>query len=314
MIKLRELNGVKRLDGADDLQFFPADYKFHPGRMHISLATNVLKEVVPKGLRNSVTVADPMSGVGSIGIAALKLGLKGFVGVEIIDAWSSIGEEAILKGQGKLNGAFIQELIRGDGSDPANVRDFDVLFTSPPFPNAHDQGSSKMQDFLKQQKSTYAGGDFIVEDEWGCGRTPDKDKWKAALASVLLPWLQQGKGSGKKVLVHIKNYVRKKTEVYVDQWVEEVLQKTGLVSIDGFYSIPLLYRSFYTEMHRFPLVPIMSRTVLPCGDIEEYLKCGHSRTVSKNKQETKSGRCRECGEVPGHREVREERVVVATIL
>lgn len=285
---------------------FPEVAKTHHGRMKVQLGRSIIQWIQPKPL----VVADPMVGSGSSIVAADQEECSAFVGADIEHQWIKCCLEV-----GVLL-PWVLQCARSEKTDVPSllntlrevakgITGIDLILTSPPFPNAHTQGASEMQEAFQEQKSTYAGNEFENQKLWAT-QVP----FTRTLTSVLRPWIACLSLTGH-VAIHIKNFIRNKQEVRADEWVGDALHNSGL-KVLGYLSAPLEYRSLFQENLRYPLRLITQSTVGEGKQID-VLECGHRKIRDVAPKVTpKQARCVECGVVPGHVEIREERVVVAS--
>jgi len=307
---LEDLSPLKRSDDQSIRSLFPKESTQHTGRMRVALVRELIRRYGGKRL-DLVTVADPMAGTGSTGVAAALEGCAGFVGCELIEHWANLAGQAMEEARGTQT--FDTQIVVGNASDTPPDIPFNLLLTSPPFPNAHSQGKSEMQAVLRSSKATHAGNDFECNKEWGVGGNPQKELWIEAMARIIQTWGRHVAPGGH-ILLHVKNYVKKNQIVHVDQWAWEAFDLADRPDIEvvGVHSVPLNYRSGFQEWRRYPRQTIMERTRNGKFYVEK-LACGHTKERKTNgaRQLPKAAVCTACGPIPGLVEVRDERIVVA---
>lgn len=282
---------VKKKSSKEIKEFFGAEALKHPGRMSLSFAQEVFK------FYPCSSPLDCMAGIGTTGLAALKQGIRNFVGVELDPRWVEVGN-AGLAHRGMA-------LIQGNSATFKHDRAFDLILTSPPFPNAHSPGKGDDQVTLIADLSNYAGTEYS-DDIADLGRYRHQTKWMEVLSGILSNSCQYLQVEGH-VLIHIKNYVKDNKEIRVDRWVAQVLEQLGL-QVLGYHPIPLAYQSWFTKRHMYPL-----HSILKTDGWEATLACGHTKTYNpkRTRKIPKSSICVECGEIPGRVVINEERLVVA---
>lgn len=291
-------------DRPEHREFFSREAMQHPGRMRVITAIRALRFL--NGLFNlrSTKIVDPFVGVGTTLIAAASLGsIDVFTGFDLDPRW--IDEAIKMTRRHFAEGDLLVNLSTIDAADGNKFFSedyYDILFTSPEFPNAHSQGRSEMQSGYRAEKNTVAG------TEYGSGRKWRREKpWRASLNRCLrgsIPLVRDG-GT---VAIHVKNYILEGVEQHVDQWTAEILT-TYCQEVLGVIVIPLGYRSKFQEDLRYPLRAIVSTDK---SDLSDALECGHvKRRATAPAVWPSKARCLACGPIPGKIEIREERIVVA---
>jgi hypothetical protein len=315
--RLRAMSAISHTDKSALRNLFPKAARSHPGRMRISLAIELVEAYLGQGAK--ANVADPMAGTGVTGVACALNFIDSFCGCEKFPQWAKIAMSSITKAVterklplGTRRNSFALRMLSGDAAD-AEIKDqrFDLLLTSPPFPNSHRQGRSAMQSSIRANKQLFAGTDFKnCETDWGIGTDPDKTRWIQELARVLKPWVLRCK-KGATLLIHVKNFVRDGKKVRVDLWTKKALKRLSGIEVVGYHPVPLAYRSAFQEWGRYPKRLILSRREDGEGWLED-LECGHTKRRKKRhgKEMPKRAVCLACGPKDKHVEVREERVVV----
>jgi hypothetical protein len=268
----------------------------------------------PKG----AIVADPMAGIGTTLLLAGERDLAA-IGAEIDRFFRGMAELAF----GKMAAKFRPRILCPDATafdgrwlggvchrTPDRIPAIALVLTSPPFPSAHSPGQSRLQDALAADKRHDAGGGHGIGKGPGqFGFPRSKRKWQAKLLAVIGPWVQATVG---RVAVHIKNHVEGGKEIRADLWVAEVLHGLGL-DVEGYHPAPLGYASGYREWQRYPRVPAKSWGLDSVGKVMVTGPCGHSKAYRRPvRVRPKSFVCVGCGVKPGHVEVLEERVVIAS--
>ena len=295
MKRLGILRPVNRLDPPEIKAKFPEEAFKHSGRMRVS----IIEDLFDRHKDHIEVVGEPLIGTGSVCIAAAPRGIT-VVGCEYEQRWVDVAREV-------ARNSNCQAVIwQGDSIEcpPTLLQKFDTLLTSPPFPNAHCQGKSKMQKNLRDERSTFAGNDFALNEDWGCGSTPNRYKWVARLRQLLNSWVP-GLVKGGLVLIHIKDFVRQGERVDVGDWVANAMQGAGLTP-QGYYLAPLTYTSGFQEWLKYERKKVVMWKTDQLADLE----CGHSKLYNKPpKKKPEKCVCTSCPKEDWI-EVKEEKVIL----
>lgn len=79
--KLQTMRPVSRFNNPFIRRYFPKEASKHPGKMKVALIAELIS--LHRGLGDSLVIADPMTGVGSTGVAAAMIGADFFFGCEL---------------------------------------------------------------------------------------------------------------------------------------------------------------------------------------------------------------------------------------
>lgn len=255
--------------------FYARAARQHAGRMKLDVAhncLNVMRGMLPTQMDRSPLVIDPMVGAGTTLWAARDLGFQA-------QGWDSdlwcreLVDEGIER--------FPSPLVAWNAQYPTWA-DWDIMFTSPPFPNAHTQGRSKMQEQLRTKKSTWAGNELHRVSEW---------KYRYRFVPSLCRILEQALpfSSHQAVIgIHVKEWIRRQALEEPQDWVEEAATKVGLRT-EGMLVIPHVYKSFFQTLQRRP-----NRLIVERRGGEVGLECGHWEPETS--KTTKRRRCSQCPE------------------
>lgn len=283
---------IEKKSGKAEKLFFGKEALKHPGRMDLGLAKEVIR------VYNPSSVVDCMAGIGTTGLACSQFSDVAFLGIELNSTWMNIGAQAFER-------AYLShiQMVQGDSSVFPIDKFFDLLFFSPPFPNAHSPGKGEDQQELTASLSNWAGTEYTDHPK-DLGKYRQREQWMNLLKGIIYNSTRKLHGH---VIVHIKNFVRDNQEVRVDLWVAQVLESLGL-EVLGYHPVPLGYMSWYTKRHLYP-----QRKVVDSEGWTVSLECGHAKDYNpkRTKKLPKSAICVDCGQIPGRVYIDEERLVVA---
>lgn len=142
----------------------------HPGKMLPALARRLVREYTRPGGR----VLDPMSGIGTTGVEAARLG-RDYVGVELEERFARLQRENLAQVT-REPGAGRAAVVRGDARRltaclPPDALPFDAVLTSPPYADrlqaGRGSGSALVQEWLRDG---VVSGSF-VPGSYGTGPT-----------------------------------------------------------------------------------------------------------------------------------------------
>ena len=113
LIPLEDLSPLKRGDDHSIRALFPKESTQHTGRMRVALVRELIRRYGGDRL-DLLTVADPMTGTGSTGVAAALEGCAGFVGCELVEYWGKLAGKAVEEAQGTQ--PFHTQIMVGNAS------------------------------------------------------------------------------------------------------------------------------------------------------------------------------------------------------
>lgn len=181
----------------------------HPAKMYVPLAQKLVQEYSEPG----DTVLDPMAGIGTTGIEASRFGRNAIL----------VDYEKRFVNESKKNSELLEEsgqkigdikVLHGDARNLGNIKNVDVVITSPPFANVL-AGSSK--DDTTKFKHGSAGKDYTTNhnDEKQIGNLKGERFYQETI-KVYKECHKVLKSDGK-LIVHMKNPIKNKEIVRLDQ-------------------------------------------------------------------------------------------------
>ena len=138
----------------------------HPAKMLPELARRIITTYSKPG----DFVVDPMSGIGTTGVEALRLGRR-YVGIEIDPGYAELQEKnlQLARSQGYQDG----RIICADAREDSGLRNVDLVMFSPPYQDAiHNQGDELGRIRRKIENGTASAelvrrfGNWKQENEW----------------------------------------------------------------------------------------------------------------------------------------------------
>ncbi len=253
---LETFPALKLHDPKEVRDLWPKGGMEHPARMRFELARQLVRWAIEKAGGRLVPapqgiwgfrIADPMMGVGTIGLATLAAGAD-FYGAEIDEAYYRLARAALSRVHlgSQTRGAFLVHQMDAAEFAPGG-RPIDALITSPMFPKTHSQGSSAKQTKMRKQKQSHAGNAVATMARWR-----GQVRWVAELRRVLAPWIE-ALTPGRLALIHVKNHIERGRLVRVDEWAAFALSEASLLFVPrlevlGYIRVPLDRRSWFRTL------------------------------------------------------------------